>query len=116
MKTTLFRTLALLAALGSLGVFAQPSGADTSQLQTPKVGGEIPKTPWRIPANQMDTVPVGKIAAAEAAVRDALVAELVEICEKIEAGEALSDADREALLAVTDAAIAPLREDPHADD
>ncbi|MCW5939086.1 MAG: hypothetical protein KF884_03900 [Fimbriimonadaceae bacterium] len=56
MKTTLFRTLAVLAALGSLGVFAQPSGADTSQLQTPKVGGEIPKTPWRIPANQMDTV------------------------------------------------------------
>lgn len=63
-----------------------------------------------VTSGALDPVPLDKIAAAERLVHDAVNA-LAELGARLEAGEPLAPADREALQRAIAAAVAPLREE-----
>jgi F-type H+/Na+-transporting ATPase subunit alpha len=69
-----------------------------------------------VTANLLDEVPLDQIGQAELAIRQAVTAELPEIKERIQSGENLSDADREALLAVSSTAVEPFLVEQNGDD
>ena len=62
-----------------------------------------------------DPLPLEQIATAEAAARQAARDRAPDICQRIEAGEPFRDEDREQLVAVVQAAIAPLLPERDAD-
>jgi F-type H+-transporting ATPase subunit alpha len=68
-----------------------------------------------VTAEQLDAVPADRIEEAEAAIRSAVVEKLPHICRQIQAGEKLSDHDREILLDVTNTALKLYREAQDAD-
>jgi len=61
-----------------------------------------------------DRVPLSQVGAAERAVRRAAVREVEELAERIRAGEAISEEDREAMLSLANAAVAALPVDEDA--
>jgi F-type H+-transporting ATPase subunit alpha len=69
-----------------------------------------------VTAGTLDDVPVDRMGEAEAAVRSAVVEHLPDVCRRIQAGENLSDHDREALQNVSRAAVEPYRKAQDADD
>jgi F-type H+/Na+-transporting ATPase subunit alpha len=69
-----------------------------------------------VTANQLDQVPLDQIGQAEQAIRRAVTEELPEIKDRIQSGEDLSEADREALLAVSSTAVEPFQVEQHGDD
>lgn len=69
-----------------------------------------------VTAGQFDQVPVDRVEEVEVAIRSAVVQHLPDICRQIQAGEKLSDNDRETLLEVTNAALKLYRETQDADD
>jgi F-type H+/Na+-transporting ATPase subunit alpha len=58
----------------------------------------------------MSDIALERVSQAEAVIRKAVVDQLSDVCHRIESGESLSTDDREALLKVSKAALAPLRE------
>jgi F-type H+-transporting ATPase subunit alpha len=57
----------------------------------------------------LDDVPLERISEAETAIRQTITEELPEICNRIEAGESLSDEDKQALLNKSKAACQPFK-------
>ena len=45
-----------------------------------------------------DEIPLSEVALAEAEIRKAVTEQLLEVCQRIQAGEKISDADHEAIL------------------
>lgn len=66
-------------------------------------------------AHALDDVPLEWIGEAEAAVRAAVIAQLPEVCQQIQAGKKLREPDREALLAAAHEALKPFRKTSRAD-
>lgn len=67
-----------------------------------------------VSAGALDRLPLDAVAEAEAAIRQAVAAELPDLCAQIEDGMPLEDEDRQALLDRIEATIAPRV--PEADD
>ncbi len=82
----------------------------------PMPGGEQIAVLLTVTSHLLDEVPLGRISEAEAAVRALVGAQLKELTEKIEAGEALTRQDREHLLQLANEAIKPLRSESRAND
>lgn len=59
-------------------------------------------------AGLFDALPLEALAEAEQAVRQAVVAQLADVCQRIAAGEPLHEADRAALLRVAQACLHPV--------
>lgn len=69
-----------------------------------------------VTAGVLDDVPVGQLAEAELLIRSAVTSQRPEVCQRILAGEKLSDEDFQTLVETTREAIQPLLEKHHAHD